>query len=226
MKLPTQLLSKTLARFDSLVAEGKNILGNGDTQPDFERVVEWRTKAVTLLDNVIPHGHVHRKLVEEASKLPDDRKMIQGMVSALRALKDDLDKGFLDSMARHIEAEIAADYMGQAEALMAEGKRGNYDHVPAAVLAGAVMEKALRTLCQSQDPPIPTILSGGLPKGQTQMIDELERTGVFTVATSVQLKGWAKIRNLAAHGEFGQFSAPDVKFMLEGINGFIARHLA
>ncbi len=40
------------------------------------------------------------------------------------------------------EAEIAADYMGQAEELLNEGSSGKYDHVPAAVLAGAVLEKS------------------------------------------------------------------------------------
>ena len=77
-------------------------------------------------------------------------------ISTLRAIKDDFDTGYLDNLLLQIEAEMAADYMGQAEELLKEGSSGRYDHVPAAVLAGAVLEKGLRKICDVQLPPIPT----------------------------------------------------------------------
>ena len=65
----------------------------------------------------------------------------------LEAFRDDFEQGFLDDILLKVEAEVAADYMGQAESLLKEGQPGKFDHVPAAVLAGAVLEKALKTLC-------------------------------------------------------------------------------
>ncbi|HKM58502.1 MAG TPA: hypothetical protein VJX28_07125 [Chthoniobacterales bacterium] len=53
-----------------------------------------------------------------------------------------------------MEAEVAADYMGQAEGLLKEGQPGKFDHVSAAVLAGAALEKTLRTFCNEQPPPV------------------------------------------------------------------------
>ncbi len=40
----------------------------------------------------------------------------------LKAIKDDFEKGFFDSLYSKIEAEIASDYMGQAERLLGEGR--------------------------------------------------------------------------------------------------------
>jgi hypothetical protein len=54
----------------------------------------------------------------------------------LEALREDLEKGFLDELVLRVEAEVAANYMSQAEDLLGEGVPGKFDHVPAAVLAG------------------------------------------------------------------------------------------
>jgi hypothetical protein len=231
MNLPKAILTKTLARFDSLIAEGRNILESasgtdaGDKKPDAEKLFEWRTKAATLLVRVIPKSHVHREAAESLAKLPVSSEALQEAVSMLRGIKDDLDKGFLDDLSACIEAEIATDYMGQAEHLLAEGHRGKFDHVPAAVLAGAVLEKALHTLCGQQQPPIPLKGPKGEFKSLTPLINDLKKAGVFNEAKAKQLQAWAALRNLAAHGEFGQFKRGEVEHMITGINGFLADYL-
>ncbi len=247
MNLPPAILAKTLARFDSLIADGRNILasaqdlppsthrnrvtgeevqiGKGFKKLDTEKFVEWRTKATTLLALVVPEGHVHRKAVEELTQLQEAYQLLQQAVSLLRGIKDDLEKGFLDDMAAAIEAELACDYMGQAEQLLAEGQRGKFDHVPAAVLAGAVLEKALRTLCDQQQPPIAQKAPNGGRKTLGPLVDELKKTGFFNEAKAKQLRAWSDIRNLAAHGEFTQFKRSDVEAMIAGINRFLADHL-
>lgn len=247
MKLPNALLAKTLARFDSLVSEGQGILdsavqipptmhydeitgrssqiGSGYKMLNSEKFVEWRTKAATLLALVVPKGHVNRKTVDEIAGLQDSYDFLRAAVSFLKGVKDDLEHGFLDDMATIIEAEIAADYMTQAESLLTEGQRGIFDHVPAAVLAGAVLEKALRTLCTQQEPPIATAKANGESKTLNPLIDDLKKTGVFNEAKAKQLRAWADIRNHAAHGEFDQFKRSDVEGMISGINSFLGDYL-
>jgi hypothetical protein len=247
MKLPDAILTKTLARFDSLTSEGRNILGSADAVPavveeigypgaqvitkpgytkiDSEKFVEWRTKAATLLALVVPKNHIHRTAVESLTKLRPAYEGLQEALSLLRGVKDDLDKGFLDDLATVIEAEIACDYMGQAEHLLAEGHHGKFDHVPAAVLAGAVLEKALRTLCGQHQPPIPLKTAKGEFKTLCPLVDELKKAGVFNEAKAKQLRAWADLRNLAAHGEFTQFKRADVEHMVSGINSFLADYL-
>jgi len=146
-------------------------------------------------------------------------------ISTLRAVKDNFEGGFIADLLVQVETEIAADYMGQAEGLLREGQSGKYDHVPAAVLAGAVLEKALRTLCNQQNTPIPTIKPDGAVKTLNPLIDDLKKAGIFNETKAKQLRAWAAIRNHAAHGEFDQFTRDDVELMLSGIKNFLADYL-
>jgi hypothetical protein len=146
-------------------------------------------------------------------------------VSLLKGIKDDWDQGFFDDLSLAIEAEMAADYMGQAENLLAEGQRGKFDHVPAAVLAGAVLEKSLRTMCSQQQPPVSIVNTNGEPKKLNLLIDDLKKATAFNETKAKQLRAWAGIRNHAAHGEFDQFTRADVEAMIPGINTFLADYL-
>lgn len=131
----------------------------------------------------------------------------------------------LEDLTEMIEANVAADYLGQAEQLLAEGQPGKFDHVPAAVLAGAILEDALRRLCQRQTPPIPTTKSDGSPKTLDPLIADLQKANVYNKMKGDQLRSWAKIRNYAAHGEFNQFTRQDVEQMLTGVKDFLANYL-
>ena len=102
---------------------------------------------------------------------------------------------------------------------------GQYDHVPAAVLTGAVLEDALRRLCQRQNPPIDTLKTDGSPKTLDPLIVDLQKANVFNKAKADLLKSWAKTRNYAAHGEFNQFTRADVEAMIPGVKTFIADYL-
>ena len=148
-------------------------------QLDSARFVEWRTKVATLLAWVVPKGHVHRSAVEKLPDLHADARILEEAISLLRGVKDDLEHGFLDDLASEIEAGVAGDYMDQAENLLAEGKSGRFDHVPAAVLAGAVLEKALRTLCSQQQPPVPILDTNGKRKTLNPLVDDLKKAGAL-----------------------------------------------
>ena len=115
--------------------------------------------------------------------------------------------------------------MEQAEALLGEGIEGKYDHVPAAVLCGAVLENALRRLWQKQTPPIEITKSNGQKKTLEPLIQDLQKAKVFNKLVADQLRAWAKIRNYAAHGEFNEFRREHVELMLPGVMDFLAMHL-
>lgn len=150
-------------------------------------------------------------------------------VGKLKAIKDDFENGFLANLSMQIEAEIAADYMGQAEQLLNDGSSGAYDHIPAAVLTGAVLEKSLRTLCTQNIPPISTVRTtargSSEPLNLNALIDELKRATLFNEPKAKQLRAWADIRNAAAHGEFDKFSRSDVEQMIEGVKNFLATYM-
>jgi hypothetical protein len=245
MTLPPKLFNKYLERFNDLIRVGENIhqamtvipgkpatpqhqiIGGrrGMPTPDKFEVNsnsfnEWRINCISLLAQVIPQNSPHRDRVEQFNQVSADKYGLEMGISILKAIKDDYEKGFLGDLSLQIEAEIAADYMGQAEKLLTEGRAGQYDHVPAAVLAGAVLEKALKTLCERQEPPILTARSNGKLLTLNPLIDEL-----FNELKAKDLRAWADIRNAAAHGEFDEFHRSDVERMLKGIADFLVTYM-
>jgi hypothetical protein len=154
--------------------------------------------------------------------LPSDAAKIAGL---LKGLADDYASGFLEPVIRRAEAEIAADYLGQAEELLAEGQRGKFDHVPAAVLLGATLERSFRELCGRQAPPLPVVKANGEKLMMNALIDELKKADVFNELKAKQLRAWADVRNAAAHGEFEKFKRGDVEAMQQGVANFLADYL-
>lgn len=247
MSLPQHTLATIVARLAGLIAEGTDILGTAETVPaimdynelthrryelqaahkklNWPRYVEWRTKAATVVSYVLPKDNIHRQSVDSLASLTPTSEHMEWVISFLKAIKNDLENGFLDGLASKIEAEIAADYMGQAEQLLGKGYTGNFDHVPAAVLGGAVLEKAMRNLCGQQEPPIAIVNANGDHKMLNQLIDDLKKAGLFNELKAKQLRAWVDIRNKAAHGEFDQFARGDVDQMLKGVSNFLADHL-
>lgn len=241
MSFPPKLKAKFLARFDELIVEGRAILESVVVIPphsrgnvhvlstsyslDYKRFIQWKTSCLSLFEQAVSKGKALAGRVDAFSKVKAEKPGVQFCLGTLEAFKADFEQGFFDSLVTQVEAEIAADYMGQADALLAEGQRGKYDHVPAAVLAGAVLEKALRTLCERQQPQVSTTNSKGEPKTLNPLIDDLKKAGAFAETKAKQLRGWAAVRNHAAHGEFDQFTRSDVEQLLHGVNNFLADHL-
>lgn len=247
MSLPSKTLSTILGRFDTLIADGEAILRTAEDIPavyeysdlnhrqyesragykklNWSHYVEWRAKSATLLCYVLPKDHVHEASAKNLPNLTPTESHLIWAISFLKAVKSDLDSGFLDDLASQIEAEIAADYMGQAEELLGEGQSGKFDHIPAAVLSGAVLEKALRKLCSQQRPPLPVVNANGDHKTLNPLIDDLKKVGLFNELKAKQLRAWADIRNKAAHGDFTQFNRGDVEQMLKGVSSFLADHI-
>jgi len=234
MTLPPNLLNKYLGLIDDQVREGEYIYNEGINQSwsgISRHIVGWSIKCSTLLEQIIPSDNSHRIVIDTFRDLlnfkqPED---ILRAVEKLKAIKFSFENGLFGDLSAYIEAEIASDYMGQAEQLLQDGQKGQYDHVPAAVLAGAVLERTLRTLCDKQTPPIPTFHpdTQGKPKPlmSDRLIAELKKAGVFKEPKAKQLQAWATIRNSAAHGKFEEFTSKDVDSMLRGVKEFIADFL-
>jgi hypothetical protein len=170
------------------------------------RFVSLRTRTLTLLqtlslrdgDSVSQHMKVVAGSTLKVAALGE-------IVGLLTGLLDDYDAGMLDPLVSRVEAELAADYLGQAEALLAGTHQGVADRVPAAVLAGAVLESGLRTLSGRQTPALAITGGNGRPKMLNALIDDLKNAGVYNELQAKELRGWADIRNAAAHGEFDKF---------------------
>lgn len=172
-----------------------------------------------------PKISLHRSSLDTFQNLANNPGQLTFGISFLRSLREDIDRGFLQNLASEIESEITADYMGQAENLLKEGSPGKYDHVPAAVLAGAVLEKSLKTICSQLSPPEHINTQNGSPLKLNALIDALKKRDVYNELTAKQLRAWADIRNQAAHGNFEEFTKDQVGSMVSGITNFLIQHL-
>lgn len=233
--LPPSADAAIKKRFATLIEEGKELLARMEAESRSEFGIEqfivfpgpfesYRTKVLNLMGYLGNGAHMNN-LADEIRKWPSYAGQMDRLLGVVRGLADDYEHGFLDSILRRAEAEVAADYLGQAERLLGEGQPGKYDHVPAAVLFGAVLEKALRTLGARQSPPVDLVDAKGKPKMLNGLIDELKKVGVFNELKAKQLRSWADIRNAAAHGEFDKFTRSDVEMMGAGVQTFLADNL-
>ncbi len=234
MPLPIELDRKIRLRFVELIAEVETLLAGLDEYDasHYLQYREWVEKTTGLLYMLFgdsTQGEKYQKIMEwdpvlgQMGGMPHhymSTPAVRTKAARLKGIRDNYVNGFYDGIEQQIVANVSADYMEQAEDLLRE----KY-HIPAAVLCGAVLEDALRRLCQKQTPPIDIVKSNGDKKTLEPLIQDLQRAKVYNKLAADQLRAWAKIRNYAAHGEFCEFTREQVDLMLPGVKQFLAVHM-
>lgn len=190
---------------------------------DWAEFVKWRTNCLTLFDQLLPSNSVHRVTAEQFRTIRNNRDSLQFGLQFLKAISEDFEQGFFDDIGIQIESEVAADYRGQAKTLVESELREQISSAPAAVLAGVVLEKCLRSMCEQLSPPEPTTSNIGKPLTLNPLIDALRKRGAFNEGQAKHLRTWAHIRNKAAHGQLEEFTTDQVISMIKGIESFLER---
>ncbi|WP_160311481.1 DUF4145 domain-containing protein [Rhodopirellula islandica] len=132
--------------------------------------------------------------------------------AVLLSAKEQFEGGFLFDVRNLVHASVFSDELEQAEHFL----ESNYK-VPAAVIAGTVLETTLRELCEQH--PETTV-----GKADT-MISDIAKQGMVNKMMVDQLRAWMKIRNSAAHGKPDEFAESDVARMIQGIRDFVTWHM-
>jgi len=233
-----KLKQKYIEQFEKLLKDGNDVLEKRiakrqikDSAPihyyiPIKFFQPWKTQCITLLSIVIePNMVLHEKIKSFSaySNLFDNANVIFG---TLKGVYEDFKSGFLDDLSLQIEENIAIDYLKQANDLLSDNDNIDYSYIPAAVLAGVVLEKSIRTLCERQTPPLVVVKENGDFKKVMPLLEELAKLGVFTQPRVREIQYWLTIRNSAAHGKSADFKPDDVKEMLRGVNNFMEDYLA
>lgn len=137
---------------------------------------------------------------------------------ALKGLRHAVDAGLLQDLTRLVQADIFADFLEMAEHLLSERYKD-----ASAVLIGGVLEDALRKLSASNN--LPLVAAAGKPLTIEPLNVNLAKAGVYPPLTKKQITSWADLRNNAAHGGYGKYTADDVKQMLLFVQRFCADFL-
>lgn len=240
MPLAAELDRKIRNRFDELIEEAEALLGVLDEYRHDHYVVyrEWQVKTSGLLVIVYGESEELGKYLKTIERYPGQTSGVVGSpwkeiyastvadsIATLKGIRDNYINGFLVSIEQAIIANVSADYMEQAEALLGEEIQGKYSLRLAAMLCGVVLETRLRSYCENIDPPVETVKPNGESKTLGALIGELDKVQAFDKQTRKMLRAWADIRNAAAHGGDDDFTREQVELMLLGAKGFIANHL-
>lgn len=158
--------------------------------------------------------------LEKPQPFESKSSILSRLVSILRACLDDLNNGFLISFKQIIQAEVFDSELEQATYFLNE----NYK-IPAAVIAGVVLETAIKELCINNGIDI-YLPDGKREKKLEKLNEELTKSGIYPLTQQKKITYFADIRNNAAHGKSDNFTAEDVKDMINGIEKLLLNYLS
>lgn len=221
----TTTTQKITEKFERLLAEGKQILQTTGwdgkdyrTHPDDIDYRRFRTQALNLIRIVCGAQSDHYKelsRIAEGDGSESNSYFFKDCFGVLQAAKSDFDDGLLFDLRAVVAAEVLGEFIDQAQVLLEAGY-----HLPAASLAGAILEDAMRKLANAR----------GLTVPEKTSIDalnaDLGRTGAYGKLVHKRITALAEVRNNADHGHFDKVSKDDADDMVRYVRRFCTDHLA
>jgi hypothetical protein len=217
----TNLFSK---RFSELQAEAEqlesrkkneynDLLHRSIPQIDDNALLQWKVKAKSLLARACGEESQHLiEFVELESSYSSGLDNLYRMTAVFSAARDDFDGGYLTTIRGLVQAELFDSELDQARELLNNGYK-----IPAAVIAGTVLETTLRERCSTQQIAPDTL---------DRMSADLAKRNVYNANQAKRITAMAGVRNSAAHGKRNEFSDGDVKSMIDDVERFLATHLS
>ena len=211
--------------FRDLIETGRQVLSNSGWDgrnfkhhhPPDDEYLRFRTRAINLVRRVCGESSEHfrelRRLAEHEDSANNSYFFVH-CLGAPEAAEQDFEDGLLFDIRSMIAAELLGDFLDQAETLLEAGY-----YVPAASLAGAVLEDTLRKLCELRGVKLPASTK------IDRLNADLARAGVYNKLVQKRITALADIRNNADHGRFQEFGRDDVKDMVKSVKAFATDHL-
>ncbi len=174
---------------------------------------EWKNNAQNFILLVCgENSPYYKNFVEEVkSAFPGD---VDHGVGILKALKEDLELGYLTKVRDLVSAEIFTDFIQMAKHLLDNNYKDS-----AASLVGAVLENGLRQIAQKHTIDV----KSGDDIGSLNA--KLADKEIYNRLLQKQIQAWKAIRDSADHGKFSEYKTEDVKSMLEGVQRFLTEQL-
>ena len=202
-----QILASKATRISS-------VHGTSREHIDSNLVLNWGVKVKSLFERLGVEATSQLRLFIDAEKyksMESEFSRLKRLRAIFLATKEDFEGGYLVSYRSLIQADVFTSELEQAEELLKSGYA-----TAAAVIAGVVLETTLRDLCSAHD-----LEHGSLNK----MNDDLAKVGAYNASQKKRITALAAIRNSAAHGKPEEFSAADVKGMIDDVERFLATTL-
>ena len=220
-------LADFIRRIDELINKAQSVLNTRYQSPPGAFTDEWvkedglrglRSAMLSFLLKLFGRDHPYYVEVDKGVKTayPED---VETAISVLRAVRDELTGGWLQTTKSLVSAEIFEDFLKMAEYLLSEGYKD-----PAAVMIGSVLEEHLRQLCSANQIDIEFVTPNKVtPKKADVLNADLAKAGVYSILDQKNITAWLDLRNKAAHGKYIEYSTEQVSLMAQGVTEFIAR---
>jgi len=204
--------AQTLA--SSKRSEYNSFSGQSHFVVDDNSLLSWKVRAKNLLVRACGEQSQHFIHFQEAetSIYSTSFENLQRMQSVFKAAREDFEAGYLASVHDLVRAEVFGSELEQASELLKAGYNS-----AAAVVAGVVLETAIRDLCGRYN-----VTLGKVDK----MNADLTKAGAYNIVLQKRITHLAAVRNSAAHGNEAEFKTYDVSAMIGEVEQFIANHLA
>lgn len=192
---------------------GKKAFDNS-TNVDNEKLLHWKVKVRNLLSKICGENSQHFQEFEKIEEYPmyfGNYDKFRSFKAVFLAAKEDFEGGYLSSIKTLVQAEVFDSELEQAKELLSNGYFS-----AAAVIAGVVLETALRELCDRENLPHAML---------SQMNDKLAQANRYHANVKKRITALIAIRNSAAHGNLNDFTEQDVANMINEVEQFLANHL-
>ncbi len=192
-----------------------NEMFGGGEYVDNDLLLKWKVKVKSLLSKLCGEDSQYFKQFEEEEGSgivgTTNSEILKRLKAIFSAAKEDFHGGYLSSVKALVQAEVFDSELEQANELLSSGYCA-----AAAVIAGVVLETALRDLCDRN----------GIPHGKLDKMNaDLAKASVYNIFNQKRITALADIRNSAAHGKPDKFTNQDVDNMIKDVNRLLSDYL-
>ncbi len=211
LKRIEELIQKGIQTKNKFIPNPSNFTGGGHI--DYSTFNEWKNSTENIIIRAAgKESHYYKNFVDRVSDAWLEH--VENGIGILRALKDDVEGGYLEDVRTLITAEVFDDFLDMAKHLLEKEYKD-----PAASLVGAVLEDGLRKMCRKND--IKVKGSDDIAALNSKLADK----EVYSRLVQKQIQALKAIRDSADHGKFDEYKKENVETMLNEIQRFLAEYL-
>ena len=187
-----------------------------------ESVGAFQAAAMAAIDRIAGPNSTYAQQTQcksEGAFEPGTYRYLPYLAGIIKALRHDVEAGYLTSVRELAHGEVFGDLLEQADFLLKEGYKD-----PSAVIAGCALEAHLRSLCTKHGIDAEVRTDTDIkPKKADRLNADLAGAEVYGKLDQKQVTAWLDLRNKAAHAHFDDYTKEQVALMVQGIRDFIIR---
>ncbi|HOX59177.1 MAG TPA: hypothetical protein PLC99_20025 [Verrucomicrobiota bacterium] len=207
------------------IADIRNVLASSAGGGVIEKAMKLSALAQSCVERWAPKSSAYQSRLDMARGYPPHTEgFFQAHHGVLRALLEDVEHDRLLEFEELMHASTFRDLLGQAEYFVGEGYL-----LPAAVMAGGVLEGHLRALAVKSGLPLDKGSAGASkPKNAGEINQDLYNAKVYLTADLHLVQGWLDLRNEAAHNkpEFRNRTGQEIEALIGAVRFFISKYPA